>query len=232
MTSEAEKLKTSEWHKIVKVIVQPVQAFYEIKENPRFLIPALIILILTLASTLITLPELLDLTREQMNATGQVEGMETALDMMVGGSAIIGVLFTVPLIWLLKAVVLLIYDKITIGEAQFKNLFSVAVYSGIPGIFSLLVNTTIIKSLGYKSAMQVNTSLGLLMGNNTEGFLYRFLSQVEFFSVWGLILLVIGGAIMMKKKALNVGAYVFALWLLMSLGIAALGGLFPTAGLK
>lgn len=232
MEIETEKTNLGEGQRLIKIITQPSQAFQEIKENPRFLIPALIILVLSIAVTALTLPEMIALTRETMAGSGQSPDQIEMLAKMAAVSALIGVAVSVPLIWLLKAVVLLIYNQISTSEANFKQLFAVAVYSSIPGVFGQVINSIIVKCIGFKAAMQVNTSLGLLMGSNTEGFLYRFLSQVELFSVWGLILLILGGAVMMNKKAANVGAYVVALWLLLGICLAALGGLVPTTGLK
>lgn len=232
MEAESEKMSMSEGQRLAKIIVGPSQAFEAIRENPRFLVPAVIVLVFSLACTALTLPEILALAKEAMTASGQsADQMETILK-MTGVSALIGVLITVPLVWLVKSLVLLVYNQLSTAEANFKQLFAVAVYSSIPRIFSQVISTAVVKSAGYKAALQVNNSLGLLMGGNTEGFLYRFLSQVELFSVWGLLLLILGGSIMMKKRAVNVGIYVAALWLLLAVGLAALGGLVPATGLK
>ncbi|MDD4775715.1 MAG: hypothetical protein PHG75_04330, partial [Syntrophomonas sp.] len=71
--------------------------------------------------------------------------------------------------------------------------------------------------------MQVNTSLALLWVNgDASSFLYRLLQQFELFRIWGFILLILGGAIAMKKKPLGLAAYLGILGIIYVVVLAVL----------
>jgi hypothetical protein len=120
-----------------------------------------------------------------------------------------------PLVWLVQAAVLALYNQFSVGEARFKQLFAVAIFSGIPSIIKAVISTGLIKTMGFKAALQVSTSLALFMGTaNQTSYLYRLMGQIELFSIWGLILLILGGSLAMKKKIGGLAIYGGTIWLL------------------
>ena len=62
--------------------------------------------------------------------------------------------------------------------------------------------------------MSVKTSLALFLPPSIEsGFWFVLLTMMDFFTLWGLVLLSLGGAVVMKKEFRNTAPYVFGIWL-------------------
>jgi len=211
-----------------KVIVSPSRTFQAVKEEPGFLIPAALFLVIMIAATLLIGPETRQYTVELMTKQGATPSqIDAGLKMMLP-MAVIGVLISYPILWLLQALVLLIYNQIALGEGKFKQLFAVAVFSSVPTVIHQIIASGLIKAMGMNAALQVNTSLAVLLGSDTQTFLYRFLANFDLFTIWGLALLALGGAIVMNKSVKGIGLYILVLWIILAVGMAFLGGLFPT----
>ncbi len=206
-----------------KVLAAPGEAFQAIADDPRILWPALIIIVVTLLLTMLAIPETSQFTAETLVASGlSQDKIDQAMKFMLPG-VLIGTIVTMPLLWLIQAAVLAIYNQFSVGEAHFKQLFAVAVFAGVPAIIKTVISTGLIKAIGYKAALQLNTSLALFMGTADQtGFLYRFLGKFDLFSIWGLVLLILGGAIAMKKKVGGLAVYGGVIWLLYALVLALL----------
>lgn len=225
---EVENDRINVAQRLWKVIVSPSRAFQAVKEEPGFLIPAAIFLVIMIAATLLTGPETRQFTVELMTKQGVPSSQIDASLKMMLPMAVIGVIISYPILWLLQAVVLLIYNQIALGEGKFKQLFGVAVLSSLPTVIHQIIATGLIKAVGMKAAMQVNTSLALLLGSDNQTFIYRFLAYFDLFTIWGLALLALGGAIVMNKGVKGIGLYILVLWIVLAVGMAFLGGLFPT----
>ena len=211
-----------------KVIVSPSQAFQAVKEEPGLLFPAALFLVIMVAATLLVGPETRQYTIELLTKQGTPSSqIEIALSSLTLWS-VIGVVISYPLLWLLQALALLIYNQIALGEGKFKQLFAVAVLSSVPTVIHQIIASGLIKAMGMQAALQVNTSLAVLMGSDNQTFLYRFLAYFDIFTIWGLALLALGGAVVMNKSVKGTGLYILVLWLILAVGMAFLGGLFPT----
>lgn len=223
-----ENTRMNVGQRLWKVMVSPSRAFEAVKEEPGFLIPAAIFLVVMTAATLLVGPETRQYSVELMTKQGvPASQIDASLKMMMP-MAVIGVLLSYPILWLLQALVLLIYNQIALGEGKFKQYYAVAVLSSVPTVIHQIIATGLIKAMGMKAAMQVNTSLAVLLGSDNQTFLYRFLAYFDLFTIWGLVLLVIGGAVVMNKGVKGIGLYILALWIVLAVGMALLGGLFPT----
>jgi len=77
-----------------------------------------------------------------------------------------------------------------------------------------VISTGLIKTMGYKAALQVSTSLAVFLNTaNQTSFLYRLLGQIDLFSIWGLVLLILGGSLAMKKRVGGLAIYSGTIWL-------------------
>lgn len=206
-----------------KVLAAPGEAFQAIAQDPRFLWPVLIIIAITLLLTMLTIPETREYSMEVMAASGMTPEQIAMAMQFVVPSALIGVVVALPFMWLIQTVLLVIYNQFSVGEAGFKQLFAVAVFAGLPSIIKSVISTGLIKTIGLKAAMEFNSSLAVFMGTADQGgFLYNFLGHMELFSIWGLVLLVVGSSIAMKKKAGGLAVYIGVIWLVYAATMALL----------
>ncbi|UWG96441.1 YIP1 family protein [Dehalobacter sp. DCM] len=222
-TGDAVKMSLGE--KCIKVITSPRKAFTAIAQDPRFLWLALILIVITVLSVLAIIPETKAMTEKVLLQSGSTPD-QIAMSMniiMIG--AVVGGALALPVTWLIQAAILALYNHLSLGEARFKQLFAVAVFSGIPGTILGIITTVLIKTLGYESAMKVTTSLAIFMGTaDTTNFLYRVLQRIELFSIWGIILFILGGAIAMKKKPRGLAIYIGVIWIVFVVISTLVGG--------
>jgi Yip1 domain. len=207
--------RMSMWERFWKVLVSPREAFAAIAQEPRILWPGLIIIAISLICTLAIMPETKVFTEQNLASNGMSpDQIALAIKFVVPG-AVIGTIFALPLLWLVETAILALYNQLSVGEARFKQLFSVAVFSGIPSIIKAVISTGLIKTMGFKAALQVSTSLAIFLGNaDSTGFFYRLLGQIELFSIWGLILLILGSSMAMKKKPRGPAIFLGVIWII------------------
>lgn len=216
--------------KFLGVLVSPVKTFKAIAVDPRMLIPAIIIIALSALVTAIIVPETQELTRTllQKNPQMTADMIEKSVK-WAGIGAVIGVIFITPLMWLIQSALLALFNQLSIGQATFKQLFAVSVFSSVPSIIGSILKSGLIKTMGAQSITSIKTSLALILPSNTNsGFLFTFLNAIDLFTVWALILLSIGGGIAMNKDSKKVGIYIFALWLVFILATSFLGAKYGT----
>jgi len=206
-----------------KVLAAPGEAFQAIAEDPRILWPALIIIAVSVLLTILAIPETRQFTAATLAASGLTQDQIAQAMKFVLPGALVGTIVAMPVLWLVQAALLALYNQFSVGEAGFKQLFAVAVFAGLPSIIKAVISTGLIKAIGYKAALQFNTSLALFMGTADQtGFLYRLLGQFELFSIWGLVLLILGGSIAMKKKTGGLAVYCSSIWLIYAVALTLL----------
>ena len=210
-----EENKMSMPERFLKVLTAPGEAFRVIVDDPRILGPGLIIISISLLLSILTIPELKQYTSETLVAGGKsLDQIALAMKFVVPG-ALIGTVLAMPMVWLVQAGMLALYNQFSVGQARFKQLFAVAIFSGVPSIIKAVISTGLIKTMGYKAALQVSTSLALFLGTaNQTSFLYRLLGQIELFSIWGWVLLILGSSLAMKKKVGSLAIFLGTIWLL------------------
>lgn len=218
---EEEKMSIIE--RFWKIIISPGKAFADIAQNPRILWPGLIIIVINLALTLLVMSETKEFTQQTLVASGMSqEQIAMAMKFVLPG-AIGGTIVALPLGWLVIAGILALYNQLSVGEARFKQLYSVAVFAWIPSVIKTVISTGLIKTLGFKAALQVSTSLALFLGNaDNTSFLYRLMKNIDLFNIWGLSLLILGGSIAMKKKPQGLVLFLGGIWLVYVVVVALL----------
>lgn len=217
------------WKRFWGVIVKPVPTFQAIGKNPRILVPALVIIAINVLLALLIIPESIAFTESIWESTGQTmppEAYNTAITASKV-SIILAAALLPPLIWLVQAILLSVVKQFTVGEASFKELYAVSLFAWLPPFLGGAIDSLLIKVVGFDSALAVQTSLALFLPSSIEsGFWFVMLSKMDFFVIWGLVLLSLGGATVMKRDPRKVGIYVFAAWLIYVIGLAYISAQF------
>ena len=211
------------WERFWGVIVKPVPTFQAIGENPRILVPALVIIAINVLLAVLIIPESIAFTESIWESTGQTMSpaeYNAAITWTKAGIIMAAALIP-PLVWLVQTVLLALVKQFTVGEATFKQLYAVSLFAWLPPFLGTAIGSLLVKLVGYDSAMVVKTSLALFLPSSIEsGFWYVMLSKMDFFVIWGLVLLSLGGATVMKQDPRKVGIYVFAAWLIYVVALA------------
>jgi len=202
--------------KLWGVIVNPAPTFRLIGEDTRILAPALLVIAVNVLLAWLIIPETIAYTKSALESTGETIPTEmlNATLTWTKVSVIAGSALMPPLIWLVQAVLLWLVKQFTVGEATFKQLYAVSFFAWIPPFLGGVIKSVLVKIGGFDLMMSVKTSLALFLPPSIEsGFWFVLLTMMDFFTLWGLVLLSLGGAVVMKKEFRNTAPYVFGIWL-------------------
>jgi hypothetical protein len=216
------------FQRIIGVIFSPDATFASIARRPDWVVPLVLLLLVSLAAGFIMAPHI-DFgaaARESMeqNKNATPEQIEKAV--RISGS--IGKVLTyispvLSLIGLLviSGVVLLAF-RIFGGEGDFKGAFSVTCYASIPTIIKSVVTLIIVMAKGGMIPAQalatlVRSNLGFLVDYKTNPMAFALLSSFDIFSVWFLALMIIGFSYVARVSKVKAAVTIISLWILVLL---------------
>lgn len=213
------------------VLVDPIETFRDISQNPSFWGALLTQMAATGLMAWLISPKVQEFSLLMMEKSGQKlppEMLSQTL-MMVTVASVVGALLVLPLLFLVEAGILKLYSHFTLGSASFKEVFAAATWAGIPTLLGGIIHTGLIMTAPASEMMRIQTSLALFLSSaQPESFLYQFMAKFDFFTLWGLALLALGGGCVMKQSPKKLGVYLLALWLLYALGSSYLTASFNT----
>ena len=219
--------------RLVGVFISPGESFKSIKEKPGWVLPLIVSIALTYGFLFKVMPVLQAETR-----TRQVEAMEkrgmnsdqieqameragkiTKISMLVGaGVGPIFGFFIGTAIWMLVANVVLG------GTAKFWSMLSTNIYRSFILTLGALIKLPLILS---KKTMNVHFSPATFMSDASDKtFLYKFLAQLDLFTIWSVAVLCIGIAVVSGQETKKVAPWVVVVYVLYFAVSALLGGMF------
>jgi hypothetical protein len=143
--------------------------------------------------------------------------------------AYVGPLWAVVFLVILAAIFLLAF-RLMGGEGTFKQAFSVTLYSWVPLLLNSIVMTIVAFSRDSLDPQLMPTLVksnpAFLVDLKTHPVLFSALSSLDIFTIWTLILMIIGFAAMSRFSKVKSAVIVISLWLItliVKLGFAALG---------
>lgn len=235
----AEKTSAKEmgvFSRIVGIFTSPRETFESIDQRPTWLVPFLIVVIVMIVLQFLVMDiamkdrladmEARDMPAEQYErASNQMESWKYV------GFAVtpVGIL----VVWAIIAGILLFGGNTMMGgETKFKKVFSVIAWSGLIGLVGEIIKTFLILSKG--TSRGVVLSLAFVLPTPELGqsppILYRFLSQFNLFTIWELILWIIGLAVIYHfttKKSATLVLSLWVIWIVISVTLGSvLGGMF------
>lgn len=233
----AEPPAQNTFQRIAGVLFAPADTFRDIARRPDIVMPLIILVIIGFVTSALIIPRM-DFEaafREQMasqNSKMSDADLDRAAKM---GSAFGKVMaWTGPvwgiLIWAVIAGVLLLAHRLFGGEGNFKQAFSTVLYSWIPLTINGIVTGIVAVARGEidPTTMQtlVKSNPAFLVDMKENPILFSALSSLDLFTIWTLILLIIGFATLSRLSRAKSAAIVISLWLLtvvVKLGFAAMG---------
>ncbi len=221
---------------LVLIITDPFALGKRIREKPSWVVPAILILVLTLAFTLpyspkafhesmeklkIEKPELV----QKMKEAGRWERMVNAPKKFIFLRTSIGLTFTYVMSLLITSLLLLLGLRFFTTEGNFVHLLSIYTYSTLINYpLASLIKDIIIYLKG--TTMGVSTSLLLLFPFSPFSKAGRFLQAFDLMDIWAAAAcgLALAGAFNLgKKRGLTVS---LGVWFLKALIVGGLSLLF------
>ncbi len=216
------------WDNMRDVVLAPSATFEDVRARPRWLVPLLVIMVATLVTSFVMLPLYTELQRAGVMARGEMsdEQREQALQAMetfkyvglVAGPILVAVftaLFSL-LFWGWAAIS-------GAREPTYKIAFTALIYTGVIQILQAVAQAIVVTVKGAEQVAREGGpptfGLALFMERgDMPALLWGFLANINFFSIWGAIVLAIAGVHAMRMGKGAAWGFAIFLWLI--------GGLF------
>lgn len=242
--SEASAVPLSQVQRVVDTFVAPSKTFTDILRSASWWMPWLIGVVVTIAFGFAIQQKIgWDKTYENIlrQTPAQQQRLEQAPPDQQARARAIGAAFTKYIFWgtplmslifaAVAAGVLLASLNFGVGgRAKFSQMFAVWLYGTLPwAIQGLLGIVTVYAGVdpdSFNLKNFVGTNIGYYLPPDTAKWLMALGTAVDIFTIWSLILLTIGCAIVGRVRRGQAGAVVWGWWILITLvkvGFAAIG---------
>jgi hypothetical protein len=218
--------KPSGFQRLIGVIIAPNETFASIARQPDWVLPLVIILVVALIAGVV-FAQRVDFGASIREATEQNKNITPdQADRAVRIGTAIAKVFTYasPILSLISlliiAAVLLLAFRLFGGEGDFRQAFSVVVYSWMPGIIKSIIIIAIVAARSVSAndlATLLRSNLAFLVTMKDHPMLFVLLSSLDVFTIWLLALLIIGFAYVSKFSKSKSAAIVISLWVIVTL---------------
>lgn len=234
----------SGFQRLAGVIFSPGETFQDIARKPDVLLPLLLIIIISFVGIALTMPHMdwdamiaqqQDIMKER-NPNMSAQDL-ARVERMTRGMAKFGIWFAPFIIVAMTAIiagVLLLAFRLFGGEGNFMQAWSATLYAWVPRVIQQIVGTAVVMMKGMVNPQEAQTLVksnpGFLVDMKEHPALFSLLSSFDIFTIWFLVLLVIGFAALAKVSRGKAAAIILSLWLLVVLIKSGAAGLFGRMG--
>lgn len=218
--------------RVISVLISPEKTFRSIAERPTWVVP-LILLVLIFAAVGYEMGQRVDFEeqmRQEMAGRGEQlseEDLQQSVEFMekFGKFLFLAPAIFSPLIYLLISAVFLVAFRMAGSEITFGRSFSVFLYAMAPwlvhGLLSLpllLRQETLDPEALERGGGVLMSSLAALAPEGSGKVLLALLSSLDLFTIWALVLLIIGYRVVARVSTATAAGFVLGLWLLFLFG--------------
>lgn len=218
--------KPNSFQRVAGVLFSPNETFASIARQPDWVLPLIIILVVSVIAGIL-FAQRVDFASPIRDAMEQNKNMpadqiDRSVRIAAAGAKIFA--YCSPLIsiifLLIIAGVLLLAFRVMGGEGDFRQAFSVTTYSWMPGIIKSIIITAIIATRNVSAsdlATVMRSNLAFLVPMKQNPLLFTLLAKLDIFSIWLVVLLIIGFACVSGFSKAKSAAIVISLWLVATL---------------
>lgn len=221
------------FQRAVGVFTEPTPTFENINKKPDWIIPLVILVVLTMLFTYFSMPYILEdkmaQQQEELAKRGlSQEQMEQAMEIGQKFGFIFGLIGAgvgVVVVLLVTVLILKFVGNVILGgQGTYKSMFAVYTYTSLVSALGLLIKLPLVF---IQKTYDIHFSLAsFLPAEQSKTFLYNFLKMFELFSIWQYILVAIGFAVVFRLSLKKAGWATVVIFLVYSLIAAALGSAF------
>lgn len=201
--------------KILGMVTQPTVQFKKIKQNPVIWMPLIIISLLMMVGAFITAMNIDYSNNPEIQEAIEVIGIDE--DVMIRSGAILaglGNLILPGITALITTVIYLVISKVIKKQVSFSQLFSMNTYILFISAIGVLLNG-LLSTVLTGDTSTLFTSLAYVIPTDNI-MLENVFAMIEIFTIWGLVLTIIGLQIVanFSKKAsliIVIGFYILSL---------------------
>lgn len=233
-------MQDNSFGRLLTVFVQPAKTFRSIAERPTWFVALLTLSLVSLAAVTFIVPKLdWEQNIRQTLAERSTEVDEEQIQTHISAAEKVGAISTYGLVavtpWIFYPITALIFlglFKMAGGQLGFQQSLAVSAHGFLPGLVKLLLSLPVVAGMktvdveAFQSGSFLSSNLGFLAGADASPAVGALLSSADVFSLWTIILLVIGYGIAAKVSRGTAVACVGGLWLFgiaIKVGLAMLG---------
>jgi hypothetical protein len=232
-------MEDSSFGRLLGALVSPGKTFKSLAERPTWGAALLVLLVASGAVAFVVgmrtdyRDVIVQSAKEKGRDVDEAQ-LEPAINMMQkAGPAIAAVSapVVIALVSLLAALIYWVLFKLLGADFSYKSSFAVSLHAGLPGVVAALLTLPVVlshTSLGYadvKSGTFLQSNLAFLAPENAKAWLVALYASADIFSLWSLVLSIIGYKALSRLTTKPVASVVILVWLLfvgVRVGLAAL----------
>lgn len=219
----------STWENMRDVVLAPSATFEDVRARPRWLVPLLVIMAATLVTSFVMLPLYTELQRAGVMARDMpAEQREQALQTMEK-FRYVGLVAGPILVAIFSALfALLFWGWAAISGAReptYKVAFTAMIYTGVIQILQAVAQAIVVTLKGAEEVAREGGpptfGLALFMERgDMPALLWGMLANINFFSIWGAIVLAIAGVHAMRMGKGAAWGFAIFMWLITGMFLA------------
>lgn len=226
----------SAFGRLVSVLIAPGKTFRSIAERPTWGVALIVLLVLTVGTTVLFFQKLdfEELVRQQMAEQGRELPPEAAGSMGMMRGCAMGAALGFPVLFYF-GVPLLFWGAFTLlgGTINYKTSLAVALHAMMPAAVGALLSIPVLlgrAEIGFEEAQAgsvLASNLAHFAPDGASPMLIALLASFDVFTIWMVILLILGYHVAAKVSKAKAAATILGLWLvaiLLKVGMAALQG--------
>jgi hypothetical protein len=197
------------------VLTSPQQTFERIREEKGAGWVAVMVSLMVLGGLIVwlQLPSILSFTEATLHQQPNFDEKILSLAITaaeIGGFA--GAILAPVLTMFLGGLLLMLVNLFVRGEGKYMQLSKVVLFSTVPGVIGGLLTGVLARLTGATSPYDVAINAGVFF-TDKKGWGYALASLVDPFAIWGLVLLIIGTAVVARRSRGNVALWIIIGWL-------------------
>lgn len=234
LTIPQPETQLSQVSRVVDTFVAPSKTFTDVRRNRSWWLPFLITVMLSYmflwaAATKVGFHQLtinsINENPSQAAKFDKLNPQQQAAQLSVAAAVTKGFFYGTPiLILVIAAICALVFWgclKIPGGQADFSSIFAVLMYASLIQQVKSILGTIVLFAAGDASGFNlqnpVPTNPGSFLDASSAHWLKSLLSSIDVITLWYLLVVTIGCAIVSKLKKGPTAAVVFGLWILVVL---------------
>ena len=225
--------------RVMGIYFSPRKTFEYLREKPKWLVPFILICLVAMVSNFLAKDIAIQAQKERVLMSDRIpEEQKDAIIERIessasGPQAYIQYFATPVVIFIIlcgvAAIFLFFGNMLFGGQSNFRQMLSMYAHAGVIALPAAIVKVPLMLS---QQSLQVYTNLAILLPADAEQtFLHRLMSKFDLFTIWEVILLIIGMSAIYRFSTGKASTIVFILWALWIVVSVTLGGFFRGLGL-